>query len=62
MSNSLKIDGWKNNIRFSSGHLLFDHDKCGFLHGHTYAIHLKIHGEKDENGFIIDFSILKSAL
>lgn len=62
MSYLLEIDGWKNNIRFSSAHMIFDHDKCGFLHGHTYAIHLKVFGEKDKNGFIIDFSILKSAL
>lgn len=62
MSYTLEIDGWKNNIRFSSAHIIFDHDKCGFLHGHTYAIHLKIHGEKDEDGFIVDFSIVKMAL
>jgi len=62
MSYLLEMDGWKNNIRFSSAHMIFDHDKCGFLHGHTYAIHLKVFGEKDKNGFIIDFSILKSAL
>lgn len=58
----VEIDGWKANIRFSSSHLLSGHKKCGFLHGHTYAIKAKIYGEKDEQGFIIDFSLLKSNL
>ena len=62
MSTSLEIDGWKSNIRFSSSHLLSGHKKCGFLHGHTYAIHSWVYGEKDENGFIFDFSLLKSTL
>jgi 6-pyruvoyltetrahydropterin/6-carboxytetrahydropterin synthase len=62
MSYLLEIDGWKNNITFSSGHIIFDHDKCGFLHGHTYAIHSRVQGEKNEYGFVIDFSILKSYL
>lgn len=62
MSTSLEIDGWKVNIRFSSSHILPGHKKCGFLHGHTYAIHSWIYGEKDENGYIVDFSLLKSNL
>ncbi len=62
MSTSVEIDGWKSDIRFSSSHLLSDHKKCRFLHGHTYAIHSHVYGEKDEQGFIVDFSLLKSAL
>ena len=58
----VEIDGWRTNIRFSSTHLLPGHKKCKFLHGHTYAINVKIYGEKDEQGFIIDFSLLKSNL
>ena len=62
MSTSLEIDGWKANIRFSSSHILLGHEKCGFLHGHTYAVHLGIYGEKDDHGYIIDFTIIKSML
>lgn len=62
MSFLLEIDGWKKNIVFSSAHLLFGHDKCGFLHGHTYAIHAKVYGNKNKDEFVIDFSILKSYL
>jgi 6-pyruvoyltetrahydropterin/6-carboxytetrahydropterin synthase len=59
---SLEIDGWKINIRFSSSHLLIGHKKCRLLHGHTYAIHSHVYGEKDDKGFIVDFSLLKSIL
>ncbi|MCK5112060.1 MAG: 6-pyruvoyl tetrahydropterin synthase family protein [Thermoplasmatales archaeon] len=62
MSTSVEIDGWKSDIRFSSSHLLSGHKKCRFLHGHTYAIHSHVYGEKDEQGFIVDFSLLKSIL
>lgn len=62
MSTYLEIDGWKSNIRFSSAHIIPEYEKCGRLHGHTYAVHLKISGEPDKKGIIIDFSILKNLL
>ena len=62
MSTYLEIDGWKSNIRFSSAHIIPEYEKCGRLHGHTYAVHLKISGEPDNKGIIIDFSILKNFL
>ena len=62
MSTYIEIDGWKSNIRFSSAHIIPEYEKCGRLHGHTYAIHLKISGEPDKKGIIIDFSILKDIL
>jgi len=62
MSSYIYIDGWKVNIRFSSAHIIPDYEKCGKLHGHTYAIHAKISGKYDKNGIIMDFSQLKGAL
>lgn len=62
MVNSLEIDGWKTNICFSSSHLISGHKKCGFLHGHTYAIHSWVYGSKDAQGFIVDFLSMKSIL
>lgn len=56
------INGWQAKIRFSSAHVIPEYEKCGRLHGHTYAIHAKIYGKPDEKGIIIDFSILKQAL
>ena len=62
MESYIEIDGWKLNIQFSAAHLITGHEKCGRLHGHTYAISAKMYGEKDDQGVIIDFSVIKSAL
>lgn len=62
MQSYIQIDGWKSNIRFSSAHLIAEYEKCGRLHGHTYAVNLKVCGEPDKNGVIIDFSLLKNIL
>ena len=56
------IDGWKSNIRFSSAHIIPEYEKCGRLHGHTYAVHAKVTGKPDKKGIIIDFSLLKEVL
>jgi 6-pyruvoyltetrahydropterin/6-carboxytetrahydropterin synthase len=62
MDSYITIDGWRSNIRFSSAHIIHEYEKCGRLHGHTYAIHAKISGDTDDKGIIIDFSILKDVL
>lgn len=62
MNSYITIDGWRANIRFSSAHIIHEYDKCGRLHGHTYAVHTKIFGEPDDKGIIVDFSLLKNAL
>lgn len=62
MNQYIYVDGWKANLRFSSAHLIPEYDKCGHLHGHTYALHAKIVGIPDENGIIVDFSYLKQCL
>jgi 6-pyruvoyltetrahydropterin/6-carboxytetrahydropterin synthase len=62
MSSYITLDGWRSNIRFSSAHIIHEYDKCGRLHGHTYAVHTKVVGTPDEKGIIVDFSILKNVL
>jgi len=62
MNSYITIDGWKSNIRFSSAHIIPDYEKCERLHGHTYAIHVKIYGKPDDKGIIMDFSKLKDTL
>lgn len=58
----LRIDGWRAGIRFAASHILPGHPKCGRLHGHTYALHLSLHGEPDARGFLLDFGEVKEAL
>lgn len=62
MSSYIVIDGWKSNIRFSSAHIIPEYEKCGRLHGHTYAVQVKIGGKPDNKGIIMDFSIVKGIL
>jgi 6-pyruvoyltetrahydropterin/6-carboxytetrahydropterin synthase len=62
MSSYIEIDGWRSNIRFSSAHIIHEYEKCGRLHGHTYALHIKIWGKPDSKGIIVDFSYVKQVL
>jgi 6-pyruvoyltetrahydropterin/6-carboxytetrahydropterin synthase len=62
MSSYISIDGWRSNIGFSSAHIIPEYEKCGRLHGHTYAVHAKISGKPDKKGIIMDFSLLKNVL
>lgn len=54
----IEIDGWMAKLRFSACHFIPDHPKCGCLHGHTYAISVRIEGEQ-AGEFIIDFEQVK---
>jgi 6-pyruvoyltetrahydropterin/6-carboxytetrahydropterin synthase len=62
MEHRLELDGWKSGIRFSACHMLLRHDKCSRLHGHSYCIHLKIHGDINEDNMLLDFGKIKSYL
>jgi 6-pyruvoyltetrahydropterin/6-carboxytetrahydropterin synthase len=62
MERFIEIDGWKSHITFSACHMLLRHDKCSRLHGHTYAIHLRLKGLPDRDMLLIDFHLLKKAL
>ncbi len=54
----IEIDGWMAKLRFSACHFIPNHPKCGCLHGHTYAISVRIEGEQ-VGEFIIDFERVK---
>ncbi|KAA0004372.1 MAG: 6-pyruvoyl tetrahydropterin synthase family protein [Thermoplasmata archaeon] len=58
----VKVDGWRSHIVFSSAHFIPDYERCGRLHGHSYAIHAVVEGEADEMGIVIDFGELKRAM
>jgi 6-pyruvoyltetrahydropterin/6-carboxytetrahydropterin synthase len=58
----LRVDGWRKGIRFSSAHITPEHQKCGRLHGHTYALHLHMTGEQDEWGIVLDFGAIADTL
>jgi 6-pyruvoyltetrahydropterin/6-carboxytetrahydropterin synthase len=58
----LSIDGWKAGLMFSACHMIPKHHKCSRLHGHTYTVHAKIHGETDSQHLVLDFGIIKKTL
>jgi 6-pyruvoyltetrahydropterin/6-carboxytetrahydropterin synthase len=58
----IAIDGWKAHIKFSAAHAIAGHPKCGRLHGHTYAVHLVLHGEAGDDAMVFDFGVAKRAL
>lgn len=55
----IEVDGWMAKLRFSACHFIPNHPKCGCLHGHTYAVSVRVEGEQ-QGEFIIDFEILKN--
>jgi 6-pyruvoyltetrahydropterin/6-carboxytetrahydropterin synthase len=54
----IELDGWQAQLRFSACHFIPNHPKCGRLHGHTYAMSVKIVGAQ-VNDFVMDFEDLK---
>ncbi|MBS3816044.1 MAG: 6-pyruvoyl tetrahydropterin synthase family protein [Candidatus Thermoplasmatota archaeon] len=58
----LELDGWEKSITFSACHILPGHEKCGRMHGHNYAIHLRIEGEPKGKGVVYDFVPIKTKL
>jgi len=62
MERSIEIDGWKSHVTFSACHMLLRHDKCSRLHGHTYAVHLRLMGDVNEDMLVLDFGPVKRYL
>ncbi|MBW9222379.1 6-carboxytetrahydropterin synthase [Methanothermococcus sp. SCGC AD-155-C09] len=57
---TLELKGLYTGLKFSSAHVVFGHDSCGVIHGHTYYVDVKLYGEPSGDfGFILDFKILK---
>ena len=61
MSMFVELDGWRAKLRFSACHFIPDHPSCGCLHGHTFAVSIRLTGEL-ENEFVVDFIELKTAV
>ncbi|MBE0522024.1 MAG: 6-pyruvoyl tetrahydropterin synthase family protein [Candidatus Methanoperedenaceae archaeon] len=55
----IEVDGWMAKLRFSACHFIPNHPRCGCLHGHTYAVSVRVEGEQ-QGEFIIDFELLKN--
>jgi len=58
MSMFVELDGWRAKLRFSACHFIPGHPTCGCLHGHTFAVSVRLSGEPQDE-FVIDFIELK---
>ncbi|MFX1473978.1 MAG: 6-pyruvoyl tetrahydropterin synthase family protein [Promethearchaeota archaeon] len=55
---SIEISG----IGFSAGHFVSEGGKCERLHGHNYQVSVRISGEINSQGMVIDFRVIKEHL
>lgn len=55
---SVEVSG----IGFSAGHFVSEGGKCERLHGHNYQVSVRISGEINSQGMVIDFRVVKAHL
>jgi len=58
----LEIDGWTAGLKFSASHFLPGHERCGRLHGHTFAVSVRLEGQTNEMGYVADFFDIKNII
>lgn len=50
-------------FRFEAAHKLVEYDgPCSKLHGHTYVLHVRVMGNINSSGFVMDFKDLKTVV
>jgi 6-pyruvoyl-tetrahydropterin synthase len=52
----------RGDIGFSAAHFSIHDGRSERLHGHNYRVTLRAHGAVDDEGTVVDFAALKSAL
>lgn len=58
-SATLEMDGWETGMKFAAAHFIPGLASCSRIHGHNYAVSLKISGEISDHGIVLDFNIIK---
>jgi 6-pyruvoyltetrahydropterin/6-carboxytetrahydropterin synthase len=57
------INGIHANLRFSSAHMIAEHNFCGRLHGHSYHVDVVLEGKRTGKfGFVVDFKTIKDII
>ncbi|MEM8944792.1 MAG: 6-pyruvoyl tetrahydropterin synthase family protein [Planctomycetota bacterium] len=63
MSRQYHVKLEKERLVFSAAHFItYADDICEPLHGHNYHVSAEIHGELDDNQYVIDFIALRDTL
>ncbi len=55
-----KITVERNTLRFAAAHFATFEGQCEALHGHNSDVLVEVEGELTEDGWVVDFSALKS--
>lgn len=55
----LEVDGWRAGLKFSAAHIIPRHEKCSRLHGHTYAVSVRVRGPAGSRP-VVDLAALRS--
>ena len=55
-----KVTVERNTLRFAAAHFATFEGRCEALHGHNYDVTVEVEGELAEDGWVIDFGVLKS--
>lgn len=55
-----KVTVERNTLRFAAAHFATFEGQCEPTHGHNYDVVVEVEGELTEDGWVIDFSALKS--
>ena len=50
------------SFKFDSAHYLPGHNKCGEIHGHTYTLEVRVKGEVNKDGMVMDLHELKEII
>ena len=55
-----KVTAERNTLRFAAAHFATFEGTCEPLHGHNYDVIVEVEGELTDDGWVIDFGVLKS--
>jgi 6-pyruvoyl-tetrahydropterin synthase len=62
MARTMITVGGDGTFMFSAAHAGLHHGQFEPLHGHTFTVTLRLHGDLDQAGMVCDFSAVKTAL
>ncbi|MEX2158858.1 MAG: 6-pyruvoyl tetrahydropterin synthase family protein [Dehalococcoidia bacterium] len=57
---SYKVTVERNTLRFAAAHFATFEGQCEPLHGHNYDVMIEVEGGLTEDGWVIDFGLVKS--
>ncbi|HYF62621.1 MAG TPA: 6-carboxytetrahydropterin synthase [Herpetosiphonaceae bacterium] len=59
MNNLYRLEVTKDELGFAAAHFITMRGKCERLHGHNYRVSVEVAGRLGEDGYVVDFGVLK---